>query len=390
MRLNSLNIQFVPVLAMVAIFVSGSVIAEEFPVKVTLSETITHDDNVFRSAAQAVADTIVSSSIRVTFDKEFSRQRLQALLSYSDNRFQRLDILNNGSSSYLLGWQGTFPGRCTADASWTRSENLVNFADVRANSIKDVVTSEALRFRFGYSPHPDVPVYVQRTHSTTRNSAGTLAFNDLDVDSTEVGVQYNSPLGNQAVLFFRRTDGHYPNLPGVVGADYQQDDIQAAVVWKPGIKSALNLQYGQTRREQTNQPTGGFSGNTGRLNFEWAPTTVTSFNANVAREVTSITSFTQQNFGRANFAVVQSYGLGARWTPTAKLSADARVSHQSRDIGGVPADKATTTGLGLRYVPTRSVQISLQLTHEERRSENPRFSLPYKANVGSLSASFSF
>jgi Putative beta-barrel porin 2 len=226
--------------------------------------------------------------------------------------------------------------------------------------------------------------------AASTNSEASLAFNDLKTNSTEAGILYNSPLGNQASLFARRTDGRYPNLPSPIGNSFQQDDIQAAVQWKPGVKSAVNLQFGHTRREQANLPQRDFSGTTGRMTIDWAPTGVTSINATMGREVTPITAISVQNFNLANFAVVRSYGIGVRWTPTTKVSADAKLSRQSREFGAVPADTTTASSLALRYMPISAIQILLQFNHEARRSDNPALVLPYTSNVGVLSLSFSF
>jgi hypothetical protein len=287
----------------------------------------------------------------------------------------------------MLAWQGEFRGRWTTDASWSHSDSLANFADVRNTLAKDIVTAESASFRLGYLPHPDWPIYVQLANSNASNSAATLAINDLRTNSTEIGLQYNSPLGNQATLLVRKTSGHYPYLTSL-DSDYSQDDIQAGVRWKPGIKSALSLQIGHTRREEDGQPQLNFSGPTEHLTFDWAPMAMTSINATMGRDITPITAITVQGFYLVNYALVQSYGIGALWALTSKVSAGPRIDYQSREVAGVPLDKTTGSSLVLQYAPIRAVQMSMQLKHEVRESDIP--GIPYVSNVGMLTATLSF
>jgi exopolysaccharide biosynthesis operon protein EpsL len=366
--------------------------------KLILTETLTHDDNVYRTssaAAPPIVDTITSTTVGLTLDTNLSRQHLRIALSQSESRYKRLAALNNSGSNYQWAWQGTFPGKLTTDASWSRSVSLASFADQTSTLAKDVVTTESSSFRLGYLIHPDLPIYVQVANGSSSNSVATLATNDARTTSTEVGVQYNSPLGNQAGLLLRKTVGRYPNrqvVAGLVDNSYRQDDAQATVQWKPGFKSTIDFRVGQTQRIEDDLPQHNFTGATGSLSFDWALTDMISINAKAGRELTAL-DFSLTN--SVNYAVVQSHGVGVRWAPTSKISAVARIDEHARVLGGgvgnvvVMTDTTRVSSLALQYAPMRAVQLSVQLNHEVRESNNS-LTLPYVSNTGLLGATLSF
>ena len=122
------------------------------------------------------------------------------------------------------------------------------------------------------------------------------------------------------------------------------------------------------------------------MNFDWALTSVTSIGATLGRDVTPVTV---QDVSLDNFALVRSYGLTARWTPTAKFSAAAGFGRQSRVFGGVATDSTAASTLDLQYAPMRALQLSMQFKHEARKSSTGTV-LPYVANSGLLRATLSF
>jgi hypothetical protein len=310
---------------------------------------------------------------------------VQIALSQTDNRYARLGALNNAGTSYVVGWQGTFPFSLSSAASWSRSQSSASFADLRNTTAVDIITTEAGSFRLGHLPHPDWPVYVQFDNSSTSNSVTALAANDARTHGAEIGLHYTSPLGNQAGLLARRTDGYFPNRVVVAGNRYRQQDVAATVQWKPGIKSALNLRIGKTRRQPEDQPQFDFSGTTGNAGVDWGLTSMTSINATVGRDVTATGT---QDLNFPSYALIRSYGMGARWAPTPKVSAEARIGSQARYFGGTLSDTTQSSSIVLLYAPIRPLQMSMQLRHDVRESSNAL--LPYSANVGMLNVTLSF
>jgi exopolysaccharide biosynthesis operon protein EpsL len=371
---------------------------ESDPLKLILSETLTHDDNVFRRARSAapVADSYSSSSVGLMFDTDLSRQHIHGEASKNNTRFNQLKLLDNEGSNVQFGWQGSFPGRLKLDAHLGRSESLANYEDIRTSTAKDIVTNESASLRLSYALHPDWSISAQMSNGKTTNSAVTSASNDTKTKTAELSLQYDSPLGNQAMLLLRTTDGRYPNrqvvASGLVDNSYRQNELQALVRWAPSAKSAFNVRIGRTRREQEQLPQRNFTGATGSLSFDWAATSKTSFNVTAGRDVSP------QDFGLAKYAIVRSYGIGAGWLPTAKISTRLQLNYQSRIYGGdvglasgaapIPTDATRSASLSLHYTPIRALNLSMQYSHEVRESNNP--ALPFSSNIATLSGTLTF
>ena len=368
------------------------------PLTLILSRTLTRDSNVFRTsgvAAPAVDDTTTSTAVTLKLDTQIGRQKLQLSLAQSRNTYKKLGALDNSSSNHLLSWQGTFPERIAADGTWARTESIASFADLRNSTVRDIVTTDSARLRLAYSPHMDWPVHVQFANNKSTHSVASLAGNDLESATTELGLQYVTQLGNQAGVVARSTHGSYPKRApvsaAIAGNVYRQQEMLAVVQWKPGIKSTLNLQLGQTRRETDGLPQSAFKGNTGNLNFDWAVTDKAGINATIGRQVTA------QSFTQAQYSVVRSEGLGLTWVPTAKVSLAVRIGRQSSISAGnttasgttlMPADTTRSSSLVLQYSPWTEVQLTMQLRRENRESNDPARS--FASNIAVLGAGLSF
>jgi len=363
---------------------SGPAHAEsDIPLRLTLSETLMHDNNVFRRATAPVADTTTSTSVGLILDKTLSRQTLHAEISGTANRYQRLNQLDNDGSNIRVSWQGSFPKRISASATFSRTESASSFAD-RITTQKNIVTATDAGFGLAYAIHPDLSISANFGHGTNSNSSTTDTFSDVDTDSGQLGIQYVSRLGNSIGLSTRVSRGHYLNQPQIISSDYEQKDTLVNLIWAPGIRSHLGFHGGRTKRELKYLPQGGFTGSTGGMNFDWAINSKTSFNMNTGREVTA------QDFSTAKYAIVRRTGFGVAWTPTSKITTSLAYDRQQRDFsaGGAPTDTTNATTLSIVYSPHEKIHFSMQMRHEIRDSDLPTFE--YDATVASVSAQVSF
>lgn len=370
------------------------------PLNILVGTTQTRDDNVFRAPAAfaPVADTISSSYLGIVFDTDLSMQHLHAEAFGNDTRYEKLQdrYLNNTGSRYQAGWQGWLWHELKIDANWNRSEALAGFADFRS-TIKNIVTNANGTLRLQYLLTPDWSLVGLVASGSSTNGAAANAASDSKTRSGELGVQYDSPLGNRLGLVVRNSIGHYPNrqlVPGFSFVDnsYRQQDIEGSMTWVATGLSHFDLHLAQTRRDQDDIPQRNFKGVTGSASWDWALTPIAAINTYVGRDLGATDDL------RANYAVTRSIGIAPRWTPTPKLTVQARIEKRDRTFGGdprfslagtsVPGDTTRSTNLSVQYAATQAIQLSLSATHETRNSSDP--TLPYSSNVLSLSGQLMF
>jgi hypothetical protein len=135
-----------------------------------------------------------------------------------------------------------------------------------------------------------------------------------------------------------------------------------------------------------------FTGATGNISWDWTPTGVTSFNVSAGRQVGA------QEYILANYVVTRTFGLGPRWSPTAKVSMAARIDRTLSAYGGdpkfvianlpEPRDALIALNLSLQYVPQQFFQLNCSVRHEQRTSNVA--ANQYNSNVTTVTAQLKF
>ena len=368
------------------------------PLRLILAETLTHDDNVFRAPASftPLSDTITSTSVGLTLDTHLSLQHVHLEAFSNSSRYDRLRYLNNTGSRYQAAWQGQLGDSLKIDASWNRTQSLAGFADFRS-TIKNIVTTENDLIRLRYLITPDWSLIASGTHGSNINGTATNAVSNSRTDSGEFGLQYDSTLGNRIGIVTRETRGRYPNLefvPGLslVDNSYREKEIEVNVLWAPSVVSQLGFSVGKTRRDHNDIPQRNFSGTVASVSYDWIPSTMAAINIYLRRDLGA------QNIFLANYAVTRSMGIAPRWSPTQKITLQARAERRLREFGGdprfaistasVPTDTTNSYSLSAQYAATSAVLLSAFLQHDVRVSTDP--TLPYDFTSAAMTLQFIF
>lgn len=368
------------------------------PLRLILAKTLTHDDNVFRAPAAfaPVSDTITSTSVGLTLDTHLSLQHVHLEAFSNSSLYDRLRYLNNTGSRYQAAWQGQLGDSLRIEASWNRGQSLAGFADFRS-TIKNVVTTENDLLRLQYLITPDWSLIATGAHGSNINGTTANAASDSRTDSGELGLQYDSPLGNHIGIVARETKGRHPNLefvPGfsLVDNSYREKDLEVNVRWAPNIVSQLGFSVSKTRRDHKDIPQRNFSGTIASVSYDWIPSTMAAINIYLRRDLGA------QDIFLANYAVTRSIGIAPRWSPTQQITVQARAERRLREFGGdprfvisnasIPTDTTNSFSLSAQYAATPAVLLSLFLQHDARASTDP--TLPYESNTASMTAQLVF
>jgi len=372
---------------------------------VSVSQTLTYDDNLFRlpdglspqtGVGSTSRDDIIShTGVRLTADKPVGRQVLHAAVGITNVRYDRHRQLDGELKNHVASWDWALGHWWTGVFSWNRAQTIPGFSDFRA-PVRDIVTTDAATARAVLRFHPDWRLILGAGSTRAAHSASVNVVGDSRVESAETGLRYVPGTGKEFGLRVRRVEGSYPNRQQVgtslVDNGYSEDGLDFDAAWRASGASQLQGTIGMTRRSHNDVPGRDFSGTTGRLNWNWQPTGQTSLGFGVRRDVGA------QDDLVATYTVTDAITVSAGWQPTAKLSFSATGELKQRDqqgdpastVSGVPSrrDDDRILSLGVGYAAMRDLRLNLSLREERRESNLSTHS--YRTRQLALAATFAF
>lgn len=365
-----------------------------------VSQSLYYEDNLYRLADGASApegqrdDTISLTSLGLSFDREYSRQRLRADVDLSHAAYAAHDNLDYTAPDVSVAWDWRLGNHWSGTFSHAYAESLAGFEDVAGT---DQVIR--LRTRSGVSAnywwHPDWAIGVGMSRVQNRYQDNARPASENDTRAVDLNLTYRPATGNRVVLTLRQTDGRYPNRPAVAGSirEYTQRDGRIAGDWRLTGALRLSGDVGFTERRYDLAPSRDFTGVTGRVAANWQPTAKTSVELSWRREIGAEEDLV------SNYAVTRVLRLAPRWAITDKMSLGGFIERSSRDYGGDPElgfdglvpvrdDTSRRYGLTLSYQPIRALSLSLGVQHQRRSSDIA--SREYEADSAWVSGTFIF
>lgn len=357
-------------------------------VNFSVGTTLTYDDNLLRLpdgvSPRVVGVATDSRSAFVTtlygqavVDVPVSRQRFLAEVTLLNNRYSdAYDYLDwtgiNGSARWLYQFGNAWKG----DLGYRRGTELAGFADNRNFDRRNVRTTDEFHVNADYWLVRNWRLSGGANYTRFRNSDS--AFETLDLDRTwvEGGIKYESSQANFVRVTGRYTYGSYPERPAptlVSDTSFDQYELAGDVNWVLSPATRLYGRAGYTRREFPNLAGREFSGPTGRVSLDWAPTVKTGITFLGRREIGAIEDIT------ATYVVTSAASVSPYWLVSPKVRLDANLEYQRRDyagdavFAGIPAidDRIRYAGLGLRWAPTYNWLLAAGYRYSTRSSNFP-------------------
>ena len=359
-----------------------------------VSYTQMWDDNLYRLAESEFglvtnkSDRYGVLSAGLDVDWRPARQQVEARLSKSQVRFDRNTQLDYDGSDYQLKWNwrlgNYWSGRIGATENLTQS----NFSDLVNLQINNEITRESRFANADWQFHPRWSVGIGAASLSSSNSAAQQASLDYDETAYSATLGYRTPKGSALRLQLRRVDGEYPKRTVLfLDRAYTQDELNLLGDWAVSGKLVARGRLGYVQRQNDTVSQRDFSGVTGRLSADYAPTGKTLLNAAVYREIAN------SDDANASYQLSTGASLGAAWQATAKLTLRATMQKENRafegDTGlfpGLPRrDEDTASGsVSLSYSPLRMATVDVGVQAGERTS-NVAF---YAANAYRFRAVF--
>jgi len=367
------------------------------------SETVAHDDNVFRISSGLdptsvlgspyVADTYHTTSFGLTFDVPVGRQRLVGDYARNYTRYDRYTLLDlNGFDGRAL-WSWQIGDDLNGQLGYRERLALASLANIQSglqSTTPDFLTAKEAFFDAAYKLTARWQIRGQANWMEQSNSAAERKVNDIHIETGAFTVSYITPANNQIGVNVTVASARAPNpvleagLP--IDNSYRQQHLGAVAEWALSGHSRLNLRAGRVTRDYDQLPERNFAGPTFFAGYEWKPTGKLTFTA-VAQKDISATE--EVNVG---FVAFKRFALYPSWQATEKISIDGGFERSDRDYRGDPGlvlgtvaprtETVRTAALAVSYRPTRAVMINLALRRETRTS-SVEFG-DYEANIASI------
>jgi len=367
--------------ASLALGSTACVLAEEerTPYYIGVTQSFTHDSNVFRTASGQIADTTSGTGLVAGFDQQISRQRLYGDGTVQVNRHRNVDQLNNTSYALNAGLDWSTVEFLSGTLRYTAARNQANFGvvGVPAATGTNLETTQQFLASARYGLTSDLAFDLSAEHRSLKYSAEASANRNYTQNIGGAGLRWGKP----GILTFgiggRLTKGTTPDYQPT---DPKEDkltrkDLDFTADWVPSGFSTLHARVSVTRESHTVATGSDLKGQTGSLEWAYKPTGKLSFTTTLSRDTGSETTFSiPAADGSATKLVddnriTNTAQLGVKYEMTSKISTglSARYSKGSGSASSSD-DKISVYGLTATYEATRNINLGCNYSHESRNA----------------------
>lgn len=353
--------------------------------QISVSDSIRHDDNLFRLSNKvgssgrprsnaSRSDTINRSSLAGVLNYELGRQKFLLKAQVDSNQYFRNSILDHLSTNNNALWQWQAGKYFSGDIGYNYRIFQSSFTNTALLG-KDLITEDISHANGQFAWHPNWR--IRGGLNWTEAQHDVKARNFLDRRSTGVlaGADYISSTSNSIGLEYKLTDTASPNLEPntttLIDNHSLQQSINTLFSWQFLHKTRLEGSLGYTENTYRKFSARNFSGYVGKAVLTWEATAKTSLDLSAWRQLITAVDIT------ANYLVGQGVSLAPTWKITQKLNLLGNVSWENRDYAGDPGlqnglsvrqDNVLSGQIGLRYSPIRNADIEFVYRSEQRSS----------------------
>jgi len=374
--------------ALLCVAAPGAWADEPSPWYIGASQGFTHDSNVYR-ITNGTGDNYSTTSLLGGFDQPIGRQRLHATAKVGYNKYQDQTTLDNTSYAVNAGWDWSTIEKLSGSVNASASQALatLNGNAFQPTTERNQLKAEQINASVRWGGDSLVSVFGNYGHSRVRFSALASLPADSSGDTASVGVNYrlSGELTVGSALRFTHTDSPYaiplvlnPTGPGDYTADSSRgSNIDLLADWRYSAQTNVSARLSYTRQTYAVSPRD-FSGLTGAISANYAPTAKLAFSGSIVREagtngsyfnVVNASTGDESTFVTQNSSTTDSLTLGATYAATAKISVNTgfvyrRASYDTASAGS--SDNFRRATLGANWAVTRNALLACNLARESR------------------------
>lgn len=346
---------------------------ERIPYYIGVSQSFTHDSNVYRTSTNEVTETISSTGVLVGIDQHLGRQRVFADAEAQVNRHRNDSGLNNKSYALTAGLDWETIEFLSGALRYSTRNSLTDFGTTGGTPIvSDQVTQQfSASARYGLASYLALDGGYEHRKLTYKNPV--LSNRNYSQDAVNTGLRW---IGSRLTLGLgvRATKGRTPEFDDAppFADELKRRDVDLLATWKPSGFSTLNARLSATKETHTLAPTAELSETTGALTWDYRATGKLSLNASASRDTGTETTFigTAPDGTTAlpvdNNRLTNSVGLSARYELTGKSFLTGAIRQRNGTLTNSDKDSVKSYSLRLDYSPTRTVSLNCSVARETR------------------------
>jgi hypothetical protein len=341
----------------------------------------THDSNVFRRDADKISDSFTSAGVVGGLHWRPGRQHLYLDGNAENNRYSKLDQLDNTSHFVVTGLDWQTVEHLSGSFRYVSRKGLSDFSVIGTPEDKNIERGQdgSAVLRYGFVSQFGIEGGVARRKldysiTTDRNTTSDAAWL-----GGRYGVGGPLTLGITARSTKGDTPGYKPLLPlelfpppdvqyGPVEPDKSdRQDIDFTAVWQPSGLSLVTARVSLSREDHTAPSLPDVHGLTGQVTWEYKWTGKTTVRGSLIRDTGNETSFLSleqiglKGLSFNNNNINWTLLAAADWQATAKILVTAGLRYvdgKLYTITGQSYDNSTTRfRLAGRYFATRNVTL---------------------------------
>lgn len=355
----------------------------------TLSETLSYDDNLFRLPSGTDPQPFTGKSERsslirtdllgVGFDKRYSQQELHVAASVARYNYSNYDYLDFNASNGSLAWNWAFTPHLTGIVLAERTQTLNSFDDYRNLTTRNIRTNDNRVAGLDYELLGSWHVFAYATRYSSVSDDNSVALEDAYTsNSAQAGIKYVFPSASYISYIERKENGDYPGgsaqSPTLIDSGFDQRDHEIQAGWVLSGHTTLTGQIDRKERDHPNFAQRDYSGTVGQVSLSWKPTGKTTIVATAGRD------FATYQTVYSNYIATDTLSIAPTWQITPKTALKAKLSRSSRDYLGEPfgpvAERRDTINSGqleLDWQAARSITVAAILEHDRRDSSYSGF-----------------
>jgi hypothetical protein len=371
------------------------------PYSIGMSETLTHESNLFRDSSDEQADWVSVTGLNFGLDQMLGRQRLHGLASLQLNRYRDRDELNNtGHDVHLaLDWETIADLSGVLGVQSTRKQYQFGLDSALPSNEKNIESTDAAFLQGKLGGMGQYELLAGANALRRDYSASAFASQEFSQWGFEGGGGWHPGPDLRSALVARYTRISRPNVvtdpgpPPVVlfGDDVARRDLELSLGWQASGASHFDLRVARSHELHSVWDDRSFW--TGSIAWDWVPSGKLRFTTRLLRDTEGISGnlASAEATLPANPAGDQlrdAFEWTGQWAATPKISVVAAAQYSRRRLTGLglvdnvlhhAVDRTTSLSLGMRYSPLRSLDLTCDLHNETRDTNTTDFTLtrPY-------------